>query len=100
MNQWINDVYESLKESNNKYIVFIGTRDTWDCITEYADSVFYDNCVLNDTRIDYFDPQIGEYYEGRYNNKKPDLILTEYQLTKIPKVIKKKLHHKFKVLPI
>lgn len=96
---WIDDLYDYLKESNNKYIIFIGSRDSWDAVTSYADNWFTSYCFINDTRIDNYN-ELSDYVIARYNNKKPDLIITEYLLDKLPKPLKKAMANKFKVLTV
>ena len=91
---------ELLKESNNKYIVFIGTRDCWDEFAYYADSTGMDWCIIDDTRIDFYDVKLKEYHESRWNNKKPDLVITEFIIHKLPKQIKNKLSSKYKVITL
>lgn len=98
-NNWINDLYDYLKESNNKYIVFIGTNYSWKELSSYADNNYFDYCFINDTRIDnYIDA--SEYVIARYKNKKPDLIITEFILHGLPKPLKKAMANKYKVLKV
>ena len=95
-----NLINELLKESNNKYIIFIGSTDYWDELVSYSDEYYVDWCVIDNTRIDYFNPRINKYHESRWANKKPDLVLTEFIITKIPKELKNKLNNRYKVMMI
>ena len=95
-----NLINELLKESNNKYIIFIGSTDYWDGLVSYSDEYYVDWCVIDNTRIDYFNPKIKQYHESRWANKKPDLVLTEFIITKIPKELKNKLNNRYKVMMI
>lgn len=93
-------INELFKESNNQYIIFIGSDNYWNELASHSDEYYVDWCVIGNTRIDHFNPKVKEYYESRWNNKKPDLVLTEYTILKLPKQIKNKLHNKFKVMSV
>ena len=66
-----NLINELLKESNNKYIIFIGSTDYWDELVSYSDEYYVDWCVIGNTRTDYFNPKINKYHESRWANRKP-----------------------------
>ena len=53
-----NLINELLKESNSKYIIFIGSTSYWDELVSYSDEYYVDWCVINNTRIDYFNAPI------------------------------------------
>ena len=95
-----NLINELLKESNNKYIIFIGSASYWDELVSYSDESYVGWCVIDNTRIDYFNPKIKQYHESRWENKKPDLVLTEFIINRIPKELINKLNNRYKVMMI
>ena len=78
----------------------MGSTSYWDELVSYSDEYYMDWCVIDNTCIDYFNPKINQYNESRWANKKPDLVLTDFIITKIPKELKNKLNNKYKVMMI